>query len=220
MPVHRVNEEATRMMWARQEAHAMSLGRLCIAWAVLDRTVDGIFKPMLNCSDAQVASIVTNIENISSRCDILKRLITDSKVPRAYAEWVIALLHRVSGELAPLRNRYVHDSWDITHEEVTKIDKRAKITKAQSRQPDQLLFDTKDVTPTTEVDKLIAKVTLVMAMLSFARFDLAHWQQTKLPIEPHPPYIEASKPRARYRMLQEHVEATRQGPLTSDYVYD
>jgi hypothetical protein len=191
-----------------------------MAWAVLDSYVDNVLEPLLECSEAQVACIVTNIDNISGRCEVIKRLLTHSAPSPEYRKWLIAVLTRVSGELAPLRNRYVHDNWSISHEQVVKIDKRAKIGKPQARKDEVLLFDTEEVTPTELVDKLRNKVTLVFMMLYWAAYDLRHWRRTGEPLKPHEQYIEASKPNARWRTLQETAEARRQGPPPSEYVFD
>jgi hypothetical protein len=214
------NDEEVRRMWERYDKHVQSIGQLCITWAVLDSKVDELFEPLLQCSPAQVASLVTNVDTISARCDILRRLITLESPSPEYRKWVIALLNRVTGELAPLRNRYVHDNWSISHEAVVKIDKRAKIGKAQSRMDEELSFNTKEVTPTEVVDKLTGRVRLVFAMLHWAAYDLRHWRRTGQPLKPHPQYIEASKPNARWPTLQEAEAARRLGPKPSEYVFD
>lgn len=212
--------EATQEQWRRQDRHALSIGRLCMTWAALDRTVDDLFEPILQCSAAQVASIITNIENISGRCDILKRLLVNDAPSEDYRVWLAGLLGRVSGELAPLRNRYVHDHWTVTNLEIVRLDKRAKIAKPQSRERDTLLFDTRHVTDPDDIDKLTARITLVLAMLAFAEYDLGVWRQTGLPLKPHPQYTEASKPNARYRTPQEHFVASAQERETSPLVFD
>ncbi|WP_425230025.1 hypothetical protein [Sphingomonas sp.] len=108
----------------------------------------------------------------------------------------------------------------MTDTQTVRIEKKAKVGRAQSRQPLSLTFDTKHVTPTDEVDKLTQRVALVMTMLNTADYDLRHWQRSGLPREPHQQYIEASKPNARWMNLQEHEEALRQGRPTSDFVFD
>jgi hypothetical protein len=220
MPVHGVNVEATRQMWDNQDRHALSIGRLCMAWAALDMMLDDLFEPMLRCSPGEVASIITNVENISGRCDILKRLLTIEAPSETYRTWLIGLLNRVSTELAPLRNRYIHDRWVVTHEKTVRTDKRAKIQKAQSFQTERLLFDTEHVTVPTEVDKLTQRTTLVLAMLSFAEHDLRVWRRTGRILEPQAKYVEASKPNARWRTPEEHKEAIKQGRPASDFVFD
>lgn len=212
--------EAVEAMWKKQDRHALSIGNLCMTWAALDRILDDLFEPLLQCSSAQVASIITNLENVSARCDILKRLLVNEAPSEAYREWLTALLDRVSGELSPLRNRYVHDHWTVNNLEIVRTDKRAQIGKAQSRQPLTLRFDTRHVTDPKDVDNLTHRITLVLAMLAFAENDLRIWRHRGQPLEPHPEYIAASKPRARYTTRQEDEEAARQGRPPSPFAFD
>ena len=212
--------EDVRRKWERYDKHAHSIGQLCITWAILDSEVDSLFAPLLECSEAQVASIVTNVDTLGTRCDILKRLITHAAPSPEYRKCIVGILNRVSGELAPLRNRYVHDKWSITHEEIVKIDKRAKIGKPQSRADEVLSFNTEEVTPTELVDKLTSRVRLVFSALHWIAYDLRHWRRTGQPLEPHQQYIEASKPNARWLTRQEHEEALRLGQKPPEYVFD
>ena len=39
--------EATKEQWWRQDRHAVSIGRLGMTWAALDRIVDSLFAPFL-----------------------------------------------------------------------------------------------------------------------------------------------------------------------------
>lgn len=109
----------------KHRLHAMNLGQLCMSWAALDRVIDDLFEPLLDCSAAQVASIVTNVDNISARCDILKRFLHLEPVGDEFREWLVAVLNRVSNELAPLRNRYIHDHWSVKLDAIVRTDKRA-----------------------------------------------------------------------------------------------
>ena len=223
MSVQRVSlmdDEQVRRMWERYEKHVRSIGSLCITWAVLDSNLDDLFEPLIQCSDAQVASIVTNVDTVAGRCDILRRLITIEAPSPEYREYLIAVLNRISGELAPLRNRYIHDNWSISHEQVVKIDKRAKITKPQSRQAELLLFNTEEVTPTEQVDKLTDKVRLLMVLLYWAAYDLRHWRRTGQPLKPDPQYLPASQPNARWSNAVERAEALRLGEKPPEYVFD
>lgn len=203
-----------------EAGHAMSLGRLCMTWAALDRTLDRLFEPILRCEPSEVASILTNIENISSRCDILIRLLVNDAPGKEYRTWLTALIRRVSGELAPLRNRYVHDHWEVSDVQIIGTDKRAKIGKAQSRLPETLSFDTRHVTNPEDVDKLTARITAVLVGLAFAEIDLRQWRKTGQHLEPHSQYIEASKPNARYRTPREIAATNALKPPTSAYVFD
>jgi hypothetical protein len=207
-------------MFRKTDTHALSLGHLCITWAVLDRAVDALFEPLLQCSDSQRASLVTDMENISSRCNTLTRLLVIEAPSPAYRDWLTALLNRVRTELAPIRNRYIHDLWRVSSEEIIRLDKKAKSKKPQSHHNIEIDYDIKTVTPPDEVDKFNLRVTLVMTMLLFAEFDLVRWRQTGRPLKPHSEYLEATKARARYPSLLEVQQNADQGLPPLDYVFD
>lgn len=201
------NADKTRQQETqRLLAHHMSLGELCMTWAALDHMVDALFAPLLQCSKGQVASVVTNVENLSSRCEILKRLIHLEAPSDQWREWFVALLDRVSNELAPLRNRYIHDYWDVKITGITRLDKRAKIGKPQSREAPILTFNTKHVTDPQEVAKLNQRCVAVLVGLSVAGQNLAIWRKTGRPLEPDDLWLPLSKPRARYLIPLEYLE--------------
>jgi hypothetical protein len=206
--------------WKMRDAHALALGQLCMSWAVLDSYMDKILGHLLSVEDAKVSAITTSAGDISQRCEIIKRLVVIENPGTAWRDWLIALVNRVSGELAPTRNRYIHDSWHIHDLKLIRVEKRGKVGKSQSRADVQFTYDTEHVTDPIEVEKLRLRVNLVFAMLAFAEMDLRVWRHNGGSLEPHPQYIAASKPNARYRTPQEHDEALRQGPLASELVFD
>ncbi len=201
-------------------AHEINLGRLCMTWAALDHQLDALFQPLLECSRKQVAALVGNIDNTAMRCEMLKRLIWVEAPSEAWREWFVKVLDRTSGELASVRNRYVHDTWSIIGQPFTRTDRRAKVLQIQAHQPPQLVFDTKHAAAPGEVEKFVMAVSSVLAALAFATQDLRHWRKTGRPIEPSPQLIPVSMSRARYRTPREHLEALGQGRPPSDYVFD
>lgn len=202
----------------RIETLASSLGAFTLEWSYLDRKVDALMVPLLQCSQAQVAAIVANIENLSSRCEIIKRLaVLDSPSPK-FRDWLIPLLDRVSGELAPRRNRYLHDNWVSFAANIYRVDKRAKIVKGQSREPPELIHDAFVPTTAEEVDRLTFTVTAVVGALDYAARTLQCWRDTGQPQEPDQQWLPVSKPNVRYRTPQEQAEALEQGLEPSAFV--
>jgi hypothetical protein len=150
------------------DAHAAALGYLCRSWAGLDSTVNQLFEPLLQCSSAQIACIVP--ENVGLRCEALKRLLHIEPLPDPLVSFAVGLLDRVSGELAPLRNRLIHDGWSITKAEPSRIDKRAKLGKTQSRQRTTVIHETKHPTELEEIKRVDGRIGTVQ----FALWALIH----------------------------------------------
>lgn len=147
----------------RHQKNLVAVGRLATAWAGLDTAVDSLFEPLLDCSEAQVACIL--VENVSARCDMLKRLLHVEPLSPSFTDWVTSLLNRASAELAPLRNRYIHDASVVTHAAVHRTDKRAKIGKLQSRQKRSLIYKTVHEVKSEDIERLsdcISTVTLAL----------------------------------------------------------
>lgn len=153
---------------AISDAHAAALGYLCRSWAGLDARVNQLFEPLLQCSATQIACIVP--ENVGQRCEALKRLLYIEPIPDPLVAFAVGLLDRVSGELAPLRNRLIHDGWSITKEETSRIDKRAKLGKPQSHQPMTVIHETKHPTQLEEIKHVGSRIGTVQ----FALWALIH----------------------------------------------
>lgn len=191
-----------------------------MAWAALDCLLDDLFEPLLECSTSQVASLMTNVESIGSRCEMLKRLAICEIPESEYRSWLIAVLERVRSELAPLRNRYIHDRWSVNDQEIVRTDKRAKVRKDQGIRPASLSYDTKHVADPMEVDRFTHRVHIVMTGLSFARLHLHSWRTRKFPLTLDPLMLPASMQNARYLTPLEHLEVLARKRPRADYVID
>lgn len=202
------------------DSHALQLGRLCISWAVLDSYLDKILGALLRCTPDKISAITTSAGDVGQRCEMIKRLIVIENPGAAWRNWLIALITRASGELAPLRNRYVHDGWHVKELKLIRTERRGKVGKPQSRTEPQYTYDAEHVTDPQDVLRLIMKVNLVWTMLAFAEYDLRVWREKGQPLEPLEQHIQASKPNVRYLTPQEHDEALRQGRQPSEYIVD
>ena len=175
---------AAKHILAISDAHAAALGYLCRSWAGLDGRVIQLFEPLLQCSAAQIACIVP--ENVGQRCEALKRLLHVEPLPDPLVSFAVGLLDRVSGELAPLRNRLIHDSWSISKEETSRIDKRAKLGKPQSRQRMTVMRETRHPTALEEIKRVDEKVSTVHFGLWAVIHVLRRWRA-----EGHTPELDA-----------------------------
>lgn len=177
------------------DSFAKAIGNLSIDWAHLDRKLDELFQPLLNCTAEEVACIL--VENIDARCSQLKRLITVAKPPRDWRDWIFAVLNRAANEIGPKRNRLLHDTWDFRDNTAARTDKRAKIKQAQSRQEETLSFDTKHPVSAEEIELLTSCVFTVSMALDAAKLDLVQWREEGRFPEFDPQWIPAGKPTAR-----------------------
>jgi len=222
----RMSEEALRGMFEAGDylkEHLAELGGLCWSFAVLDHNVDRLFEPLLQCSEAQVACIM--VENISTRCSQLTKLLhLESELPEEFCTWVCKLLVRSSDEIPGQRNRYVHDrwgmKWSVDEQSVTRITKKPRIEKAQSRERPGVTFNTEHPTTVEEMARLTAKIETVSSALQVARQSLEIWRRTGElpPIDPL--WLPACMPKARGHLSGWSLEEQPAQPPPSHYEFD
>lgn len=137
-----------------------AIGKLCMVWASLDHALDDAIEQILDCSKAQARILSTQLDKITGRTKLIKQLLfTLDQEP----EWIAKateLLNRIEIEVAPRRNRIIHDGWDFEGLTPQQIDKRAKIGKLQSRQPPAISFDTPSACSATEINDLIVTASV------------------------------------------------------------
>jgi hypothetical protein len=106
-------------------------------------------------------------------------------------------LNRTGGELAALRNRYIHDSWTIVGSLMTRVDKRAKLEKPQSHRRKALRFKTRHDTTNTDLERLTERVHTVAIALQVATKSLRLWRSEGRRPRVWKQWLPASKPNAR-----------------------
>lgn len=171
-------QEAIEKYAALARDHARAIGELCMSWAALDHSVDQLLEPLLNCDRAIVASVSSSVDRLEPRVDIAKRLIVHAEFGDPWQHWFFDIFARITDELGPLRNRYVHDRWRMRRGEMQRVVKRANVAKSQSREPKKLVFDSVHITPVAEVDRLRANIDTVTYAIEIASYDLEHWRKT------------------------------------------
>jgi len=200
------------------DAIAQSIGELALGWAALDTAVDELFEPLLECSEGQVACIL--VENIGTRCEMVKKLLHAEGLPPKWVTWVEALLNRSSRELAALRNRYIHDSWRITAEQSFRNDKRAKLGKSQSRQKRKLSFKTEHETSVKDIKRLTERVFTVSSALGVAAKGLRTWRVEGKRPRVLKQWLPAGKPGARMLNYQADTKALEKPLVPLQYEFD
>jgi hypothetical protein len=202
----------------KARAHSEALGALCVAFSGLDWSITGLYEPLLQCSEAQAACIVD--ENISHRCAVAVKLLHLEELPAEFVDWASALLHRADGELGSLRNRYVHDAYQISAEGTLRIKRRAELGKPQSHQRRQVTYNTKHPTTVGEIEHVSQRVSTVGAALQAATCYLRTWRQSGQPPQLDPQWLPASKPKARLLNYQANVEALEIPLVPLEYDFD
>lgn len=170
--------------------HALALGHLCIYWATLDNVLASFLEFYLNIDEKTAACIAA--PDTSSRCEAIRRLAFVTGPDGEWRDCLIRILNRIQGELAEERNRYIHDDWSVSEAGMVRIDRRPKIVRPQSRQPQQLVHKSEKVTPVEWVDDLTKRVTEIIVAMSFLTMDMTWWRRTGKTRAPVLPALEAS----------------------------
>ncbi|MFN2098599.1 hypothetical protein [Altererythrobacter sp. MF3-039] len=154
--------------------YTKAVGELCSSWAWLDRALDQMFEPILDCPTEQVACIRS--DNTGARCNMLSQLLHTIEIPTEWHEWIDGLLTRARGELASRRNRIVHDAWILDESDIRRIDKRPALKSAQAGEPRSLSFDVEHEETAAKVHELISRVFTVTQALRHAHYAISHWR--------------------------------------------
>lgn len=160
------------------------IGHLCSVWASLDRCANMLVEQILGCSEAQAVCLATQMEPVATRAKLLKNLAYTTAASNEWKAVLISLLNIIDGELAPKRNRVIHDAWDFTAAKPSQLDRRAKVARSQARKPPELLIEARlNVTPEF-IESLVGRVSAAATALLAARADLILLaEEPKLPRE-------------------------------------
>lgn len=163
---------------AEYDRYLTALGQLCAVWAALDNELSYVIGITLNISDDQMGCLVTEMGDIAPRCRLMKNLIYTVECPTPYRKTVHKLLNYIGNELAPARNRFIHDRFGEDGNRVVKSDRRMKLTKPRSYADLQLTDGGHSEVSSHEVYTLAAKVMFTSMNVAKARFDLTEMRET------------------------------------------
>ena len=167
-------------------AFYLSLGRITIYWGTLDRELALLLEALLGTTESQTACLCNELPDVASRCRLIKSLSYTLDVPQVWRNDLASLCNRLANDISPLRNRYMHDIWVEDRTAMRKIDRRAKITKAQAFKNPELRFDTEERITVDDLDTLAMKIFHDATNLATARFDIEYLKQEGLfPSEPN-----------------------------------
>lgn len=167
------------------DRYLTALGQLCACWAALDREISHLIGTILTISDDQMDCLATEMGDVAPRCRLLRNLVYTFECPEDYRRSVHRTLNIITKDLAPARNRFIHDRFGEEGQRVLKIDQRMKLTKPQSFLDLRLSAGGASEVSSREVYTLAAKVMFVAGQVASARFDVTSLQETGgFPAEP------------------------------------
>lgn len=148
------------------------IGHLCSFWAGLDKTANSLIRVALDCEERQAACIATQLDPVASRIRLLKTLIVTTGQSAEWMDEALRWLNMVDGQLAPKRNRIIHDDWDFDDATPQLIDRRAKVGRSQSRQPLSLVIEMKSEASPAYIASVIEDIALCTTAITFMVFDI------------------------------------------------
>jgi hypothetical protein len=154
------------------DLYLRSLGRLCAAWSRLDRELNHAIAAVLKIDLAQAACIATEMNDVAPRCRLLKTLIYTIEAPDDWRQTTSQLLNIIQNNLAPERNRLIHDYFGTSEEQIKKTDRRVRLIKPESFAALKLDFDRDETVDKDTADNAALRSIAAWAQLAQARLDV------------------------------------------------
>ncbi|MEL7689174.1 hypothetical protein [Citromicrobium bathyomarinum] len=154
-----------------RKAHWLEIGKLCASWALLDHSLDDAIADTLDITTQQARCIGTQIEPVASRIKLLRLLLPTTRFDGNWVKAATALLNKIDA-VAPQRNRIVHDAWHFDGTTPKRIDKRAKLKKAEAFASDELFVDVQSDCPLGDIKLVTLEVGVCCIGLEMLSFDI------------------------------------------------
>jgi hypothetical protein len=175
------------------QRHAFAIGALCMYTAVLDRSLKRLIEHLLDDSEEVVACITAGSDAVSQRCELVKRLCYLRSPNKEWRECVVGIMNVLLTGLLPLRNRAVHDDWDVTGDELLQYHRKVAFKSPQSGKDPILSIATARVVSLPSIWEAVSVATDAVAHLTFLGLQLAHWRKTGVAPAPPPKAEEFSR---------------------------
>lgn len=117
--------------------HASAIGYLCIFYSALENRVNQSLE-LLSGLDETKTRIFTNQIDLLKKVPILTALAFSRRPSELWFKDIELMGWAITGYVIPRRNRFVHDQWLSLPSGTVRLHERTKISKPQSRQPDEL----------------------------------------------------------------------------------
>lgn len=160
---------------------AKAIGYLCIATARLDYGVALLVQELSGVDEKTTACILAN-DQLAKRCETAKRLIL---LKVSHSDWrddATKALDVIINEIAPRRNRYIHDGWSFDAEGAQREDRSVKVSKTPHN-GQTVTFNAKYSTPIDHLQEMIDVCEMAYTELTFIRRDYKVLKQTGQPLK-------------------------------------
>jgi hypothetical protein len=167
-------------------AHFQAVGRLCLAWAVLNRKVTDLASVLIGAGPETTACIFPGSENMKPRYESIKKLAV-LLMPGRDVEWrdrLIELVKEIQEPLANARNRYVHDEWSELPGAISRVEWNASIDRSDRRTGPRIRTTKWHIDTTEDIDRLIGRIKEVTSLVSLAVIAASEWRPGGLPPTP------------------------------------
>lgn len=162
--------------FGRLNEHATALGYICMWYALLEARINHLIQCQLNATDQTGAAIASATGNsILPRCKLVMQLALERRVSDEWHARLETVLRKVEQEIAPERNRLVHDDWIPLREEALQIDKRPKIKEGQ------LSIKTERRRELAAMWKLVAHIQMAEKELAEVGIEYINWARYNRP---------------------------------------
>ena len=207
--------------WSVDDDYAFALGMLCMTWSALDHALQETFQWMLGADVETTAIIAGGLDRMEARSTPIKKLLVHHAFEQSHAEFINNLLNRITVEIAPTRNRLIHDRWWLTGEGAMKrVDRRASLKKVQSHRSATLEFNSAQVVKIPEIERLADYIRTVEAALWHLNIQLDIWRNLGWPPRFEKRWSPASKPNTRLIRHQSDTLENGEWPEESDFQTD
>ena len=167
--------------------HAQAIGLLCIYTASLDNAIVRLIERLSGQTSDETACFVEAAIDISQRCGIAKRFVLAKVSEPAWRDCVVGILNLVENQIAPRRNRCVHDDWYISESQMVRVNTRVKIKTPQARQQPKLVFSESKVATVEEIHLVIEAAIEAAAHLSILSLSYEFHARNGTPLRAPPP---------------------------------
>lgn len=171
------------------DEHCRELGRLCLAWAELNRNITNLTSVLIGRGPEVTACLFPGSENMKPRCESVKKLVALNPPgsDEAWRDGLTSLMNHVLGDLTVRRNRYVHDEWFGGPDGIVRFDATTRLEKGQSRQKRGISFGRWYPDESAKVENLTAELRQLTDQLALTVIVLVEHECAEQPLGPFPP---------------------------------
>jgi hypothetical protein len=151
-----------------------------MTWAMLDRELDHLVQAMLDCTYEKAHAIGTALDSVAGRCTLLKLLSNLYSPSNEWRDLLKQMLNHICNNLAPRRNRLVHDWWMESPKSdfAFKIDRRVKTQDVEDERQ-RFLYNVAETISVKDIDEFNDQTLGIILAITVAARDLRRAAQAK-----------------------------------------